>query len=108
MNSVNHLKGQSLYAAAMISAAALQTWVSLYFAVTVCALICASLAAIVTTAEIYKGTWRPSLVTKADIALALPRLWLHWQIRYFSGAPVILVIAFLYAQHLGFAKLAAL
>lgn len=108
MSAVNHLKGKSLYPVAMISAVALQTWVSLYFAVGLCAMICGVLAAIVTTAEIYKGTWRPSLTSRKDIALALPRVWLHWQLRYLSGAPIILVIAVLYAQYLGFARLAAI
>lgn len=106
MNGVNHVQRQSLYPAAMISAVALQTWVSLYFAVGLCAMICGVLAAIVTSAEIYKGSWRPTLKSRKDIALALPRVWIHWQLRYLSGAPVILVVAILYAQHLGFAKLA--
>ena len=101
------MRGSAIYGGAMISAVALQTWVSLYFAVGICALLCAILAAVMTTAEIWRGTWRPNVSTPKDMVLALPRLWLRWQVKYLTGAPVILVIAFLYAQHLGFERLAA-
>jgi hypothetical protein len=40
-----------------------------------------------------------------DWALALPRLWLHWQRRYLTGMPAILGIALLYAHELGFSRL---
>lgn len=107
MQGINHLRTSPAYAAAMISAVALETWTTLYLAVGICAALCATIAAIATTQEVWAGTWRPALVTRQDKALALPRLWLRWQIKYLTGAPVILAIALLYAQHLGFGKLAA-
>jgi hypothetical protein len=88
-----------------MSASELQTWVSLYLAVGICAGICAVLAAAVTACELWRGIWRPACATSGDWALALPRLWLHWQRRYLTGMPVILGIALLYAHDLGFSRL---
>lgn len=107
MSLVTNLPGKTLIPVAMISGVALKAWISLTFAVEMCSMLCGILAAIVTTVEIYKGTWRPSIASHKDIMFALPRLWIHWQLRYLSGAPIILVVTLLYAQHLGFDRLAA-
>lgn len=78
-------------------------WTSLYIAVGSMALICACLAMFVTVQEIRAGQWRPSLVTRLDLALALPKIWLRWQKNYLLGAPVIAAIALAFANHVGFA-----
>lgn len=90
---------------AEMTSAALQAWASLYLAVGICAAICGWLAATVTAYEIWRGAWRPSIASRRDLALAVPRIWLHWQLRYLTGTPVILMIALLYAHELGFSRL---
>lgn len=77
-------------------------WTSLYLAVGMAAMICAVLAFIVTILEIRTGAWRPSLRSRRDIALALPKLWLRWQRNHLFGAPVVLLIAIAFANHLSF------
>jgi hypothetical protein len=81
---------------------ALIAWTSLYIAVGSMALLCAILAVILTVHEIRVGVLRPSLATRVDIALALPKLWLQWQKNYLLGAPVILAVAVAFAHHVGF------
>lgn len=95
----------SIAYSADMTAAALQSWASLYLAVGICAAICGWLAAAVTVFEMWRGAWRPTFASRRDVALALPRIWLHWQLRYLTGTPVILVIALLYAHELGFRRL---
>ncbi|MGE4404373.1 hypothetical protein [Pseudomonas sp.] len=81
---------------------ALIAWTSLYIAVGSMALICAVLALVATAHEIRAGAWRPALATRIDIALALPKVWLRWQRNYLRGAPVIVMIALAFANHVGF------
>jgi len=107
MPHINQVQGLSLYAVSM-TAISIQAWTSLYLAVSLCASLCATLALGATMYELYVGAWRPSLRSKGDVALALPRIWMHYQLKYLTGAPVILAIALLYANHLGFSKLAGM
>ena len=81
---------------------ALIAWTSLYIAVGIMALICASLAVAVTADDWRTGRWRPALASRIDKALLLPKVWLRWQINYLKGAPIILAIALYYAWSLGF------
>ena len=81
---------------------ALIAWTALYIAVGSMALICAVLAVGVTVHELRAGAWRPALVTRLDVALALPKVWLRWQRNYLFGTPVIAMIAVAYANHVGF------
>jgi hypothetical protein len=76
-------------------------WTALYIAVGSMALICAALAVIVTTNDIVTGAWRPKATTRLDMVLCLPRIWLRWQLNYLKGAPVILVVAYLFAADVG-------
>lgn len=80
---------------------ALIAWASLYIAVGSMALLCASLAAVLTMHEIRAGAWRPPLTTRLDVALALPKIWLRWQKNYLLGAPVIAAVALAFAYHVG-------
>lgn len=82
-----------------------QAWLSLYAAVGLVVALCA-IAAIFKTAIDYRiGTLQLSFGTWKDRMLAAPKLWWRWQINYLTGAPVVLMIALLYANHLGFAVL---
>lgn len=81
---------------------ALIAWTSLYIAVGIMALICAVLSLIVTVTDWRTGQWRPPLKTGLDKTLVLPKLWLRWQLNYLRGTPVIVIIVFYYASHVGF------
>lgn len=83
--------------------ASLIAWTSLYIGVGSTAVICAVLAFIVTAHELHAGSWRPSLATKLDMALVVPKIWVRWQKNYLLGAPAIAAIALAYAHHVGFA-----
>ncbi len=61
--------------------------------VGVCALICAIGALIQTSVELATGSWRPDTDSAVRKLFALPRIWLRWQVHYFKGTPVILLIA---------------
>jgi hypothetical protein len=76
-------------------------WTTLYIAVGSMALICAWLAVIVTVFEIRAGSWRPSLETRLDIAFAVPKIRSRWQRNYLRGAPVIILVALAFANHVG-------
>ncbi|VWX51031.1 hypothetical protein [Novosphingobium sp. 9U] len=84
---------------------ALSAWIALYLGVGIFAALCATGAVLQTAYELRSGTWRPALASRLDYTLALPRLWLRWQVNYLRGMPVILVGAGLFAHHLGFAVL---
>ena len=71
----------------------LNAWIALYMLVGVCALLCAIGALIQTSVELVTGSWRPSTDSAMRKLVALPRIWLRWQIHYFKGTPVILLIA---------------
>ena len=81
---------------------ALVAWNSLYIAVGIMAVICAMLALAVTADDWRTGRRRPSLVSRLDKTLLVPKLWLRWQINYLTGMPVILAIALYYAWSVGF------
>jgi hypothetical protein len=90
---------------AIMNAEALSAWSTLYLAVGILAGMCAAGAIVQTMVEIKQGIWRPALASTVDYALAVPRMWLRWQLNYMRGAPVILLGAGLYAYHLGIAVL---
>lgn len=81
---------------------ALIAWTSLYIAVGMMAVICASLAVVGTIADWRSKRWQPSLENRLDKVLLLPKVWLRWQLNYLRGAPVILAVALYYAWHVGF------
>jgi len=81
---------------------ALIAWTSLYIAVGMMAALCASLAVVGTIADWRSKRWRPSLDSRLDRVLLLPKVWLRWQLNYLRGAPVILAVALYYASHVGF------
>lgn len=80
-------------------------WINLYAATFVLALLCGTIALIATAAEIFAGTIALPTKRYRDQAMLLPRIWFRWQLNYLRGTPVLLLIAFLYAQHLGFETL---
>ena len=81
---------------------ALIAWTSLYIAVGIMAILCALLASIVTACDWRSGNWKPSITTKFDKLLLLPKILFRWQLNYLKGAPAILLIALYYAWSIGF------
>jgi hypothetical protein len=81
---------------------ALIAWTSLYIAVGIMAVLCASLAVLVTIVDLHSGRWRPVLTRRIDLVLLLPKIWLRWQLHYLRGTPVILSITIYYAWSIGF------
>lgn len=81
---------------------ALIAWTSLYIAVGIMALICASLSVIVTIDDWRTGRWAPARSSARDKVMLIPKLWLHWQANYLAGTPVILAICLYYASSIGF------
>jgi hypothetical protein len=85
-----------------MSPESIEAWTRLYAAVGLLAGICAFCAAIKTLHDIRvralvlpTGPWLRRL-------LAVPRIWLHFQLAYLCGFPSILAIAVLYAHYIGF------
>lgn len=85
--------------------ATLDAWSSLYAAVGLLVAMCAIIAVIKTIHDYRSGTRILATTTVMDKVLATPRVWVRWQLNYLLGAPAILAIAMLYANHLGFATL---
>lgn len=85
--------------------ATLDAWISLYAAVGLLVAMCAIIAAIKTVHDFRSGSRTLATTTVMDKVLAAPRVWICWQLNYLLGAPAVLVIATLYANHLGFATL---
>ncbi|MEM6409951.1 MAG: hypothetical protein AAF683_00280 [Pseudomonadota bacterium] len=81
---------------------ALIAWTSLYIAVGIMALLCAVLSVLVTADDWRTDRWRPSVETRLDKTLLLPKIWLRWQLNYLKGAPVIIAITLYYAWNVGF------
>lgn len=86
---------------------ALEAWIALYAAVSLLAAFCAIGATVLTTCELAVGAWRPSVSSRLQLVMALPKVWLRWQIHYLRGFPAIAGIALYFAWHLGFDVLAA-
>lgn len=107
MRQINHVQRFMAYATPM-GIAALQAWASLYTAVALCAGICSALALGTTAYQLWIGSWRPDCTGTSGIILAVPRIWLHWQVQYLTGAPAVLAIGVYYAHHLGFSTLAGI
>lgn len=85
--------------------ATLDAWISLYAAVGLLVAMCAIVAVIKTVHDYCSGARTLATTTVMDKVLAAPRVWVRWQLNYLLGAPAILAIAMLYANHLGFATL---
>jgi hypothetical protein len=84
---------------------ALNAWIDLYTATGVCCALCAFLALIVFITDLYTRAWVLPVSTVRERLLAIPRIWLRFQVLYLSGTPVILLIISLYIYHLGPARL---
>lgn len=82
-----------------------QAWLSLYAGVGLVVAMCAVCAVAKTGYDLRTGTLQLPSSTWRDRVLAAPKLWWRWQVNYLTGAPVILLIAGLYAHHIGFAVL---
>jgi len=98
---INRCKGRIEYAQ-VVKHEALIAWTSLYIAVGMMAVLCATLAVAATIVDWRSKRWRPSVDSRLDMVLLLPKIWLRWQVNYLRGAPVILAIALYYAWHVGF------
>lgn len=85
--------------------ATLDAWISLYAAVGLLVAMCATIAVIKTVHDYRFGSRTLATTSVMDKVLAAPRVWVRWQFNYLLGAPAILMIATLYAHHLGFATL---
>lgn len=80
-------------------------WLALYVGVGVVVALCAVLAVLKTIYELRRGGLVLDLGNWKGRTLALPKLWWRWRVNYLTGAPVILIIAIMFAHHLGFATL---
>ena len=80
-------------------------WLSLYSAVGLVVAICAFAAIMKTAIDYRTGELLLPFSTWPERFLAAPKLWWRGQVNYLTGAPVILLIAGLYAHHIGFAVL---
>jgi hypothetical protein len=80
-------------------------WLALYAGVSVLVALCAILAALKTIDDLRSGRLALDFRDWKSGASALPKLWWCWQLNYLSGAPVILIIAVMFADYLGFATL---
>lgn len=80
---------------------AIDAWSSLYAACMVCALVAAGIASGRVLYEVAVGRIRPETEEWRARLVFLPRLWLRWQLAYFSAMPVILLILSLFAAQLG-------
>lgn len=80
-------------------------WLALYMGVGVMVALCAALAVLKTIYDLQSGRLVLDREDWKGRALAVPKLWWRWQMNYLTGAPVILVIALMFAHHLGFATL---
>lgn len=77
-------------------------WLSLYAATGLTVLLCAITALAKTSWDYISGARAVPLARWSDRALALPRLWLHFQCNYLAGAPAVIGIALYYAGYIGF------
>ena len=77
-------------------------WMSLYSAVGLVVAICALVAIAKTIVDYTTFAYELPLTTRRDWIFAPARLWWRWQANYLTGVPVILLIAGLYANHIGF------
>ena len=85
--------------------ATIDAWISLYAAVGLLVAMCAVFAIVKTVHDYRSGARTVATATLMDKVLAAPRVWVRWQLNYLHGAPAILAIAGIYANHLGFATL---
>lgn len=75
----------------------LANWLSLYAATGICATLATVAAAISVGYQlVQERQWQEIRGARAAI-LFLPKLWLRWQVRYLTAAPVILAIVAYYA-----------
>lgn len=88
-----------------VSIAAYNAWLALYTGVGVMVALCSVLAVAKTIYDLHVGILVVEFRDWKGRALALPRLWLSWQINYLSGTPVILLTGILFADYLGVATL---
>ncbi|NBW75728.1 MAG: hypothetical protein EBR34_08005 [Sphingomonadaceae bacterium] len=86
-----------------MNAEAIEAWTALYAAVGLLALICAFCALAKTIWDIRTGTLELPAETWRQRLILLPKLWLHWQISYMLGFPMIMAIAILFVHHIGLA-----
>ena len=82
-----------------------QAWLSLYAGVGLVVALCALVAVVKTVADYRTGVLQLPFSSWKDRVLAAPKLWWRWQVNYLTGAPVVLMIALLYAHHIGFSVL---
>jgi hypothetical protein len=85
-----------------MNAQAIEAWTRHYAAVGLLAGICAFCALIKTVHDLHSGALVLPTGSWPCRVLALPRLWLHFQLSYLCGFPSILAIAVLYAHYIGF------
>lgn len=86
-------------------AATLEAWIALYAAVGVLVALTAVLASAKSVYDLLSGGFAVGSGSWRGRLLILPRLWLLWQCNYLRGSPAILLIALLYANHIGFGVL---
>ena len=73
-------------------------WTALYVATAIWCLIAVGMSVPMTLWQATRGAYPISLSSRADVALALPRLWWRWQKLYLTGTPVVLLIVIAFAS----------
>ncbi|TXH08027.1 MAG: hypothetical protein E6Q06_00790 [Candidatus Moraniibacteriota bacterium] len=79
----------------------IHAWLSLYTAVAILAGMCSLLAAVRMGWEIKTGSYRIATSSRKELALALPKLWIRFNLLYLTGLPSILLIAGAYIYYIG-------
>lgn len=75
-----------------MSAGDVTNWIAVYLLTFFLCVVCASLAAITVSIELYKERFWQKLDNAPAIILIMPRIWWRWQKRYLLGTPAILAI----------------
>lgn len=88
-----------------MSAQTLEAWVALYAGVGLTAALCMALALVKTVHDYRSGRHVLRFATWPDRVLAAPKLWLRVNINYLTGAPAVMLVAVVYANHIGFGLL---
>lgn len=79
----------------------IHAWLSLYTAVAILASMCSLLALIRIGYELKTGAYRIKTGSRKEIALAIPKLWLRFNVLYLTGLPAVVFVAGAYIFYVG-------
>ncbi len=79
----------------------IHAWLSLYTAVAILAGMCSLLSAIRMGWELKTGAYTIKTGSRTELALALPKLWLRFNVLYLTGLPAVAFVAVSYIYYIG-------